>query len=767
MLCGNGTMGAMIYGNPHDETIIVNHALLYLPNTEPLKPIDQISILDEIRQAGLDGDFKKASRLPYELALKEGYGGTRWHDPYIPAFEIKIHMDAGNIEKYKRSVNFETGEAIVSWSQDGKTFKRQVFTSRADTVLVIKISGTESFNCQVELKQLPVEWDQWDYINSTVKKTEITAYDNTLRYSCEFNKKFTESISGFEGAGRIYLVGGSSRVKNNSLYINNANEIILLLSLNPYSQNDSSAFNTALNRINKLNPDYKDILLKHTEIHGELFNRVNFNLYGSERDRNLDAEVMMLQAKNRYSCAFIEKQFYASRYNILSATGIKPPNLQGIWGGTWTPPWSSVFTNDGNVPVAISSFMSSNLEELIMAYFRYHESLLPHYRENAKNLFGCRGINIPAHTGTHGYLNHFGDVWCLSLWTAGAGWVSSFFFDYYLYTGDITFLKERAYPFMKETAHFYEDFLIEGPNGRFIFNPSYSPENNPANSESQAVINATMDVMVARQLLKNCIKAGNLIGENPDKIKLWKEMLNKMPAYELNEKGELREWIWPELEENHAHRHVSHLYGLYDIIDPDLAADPELIDGARKVLMEKLKVRQADNGGIMVFGLVQLAWIAASLGNGKTVEEILQWLSAQYWSNSLATYHDPNGLFNMDLSGGFQQVIIKALLYSETGMIRILPALPPTWKQGEISGIKLRGQIEVKRLSWEENSINVDMVSDIDQTASISFPDEVKNIELTEGLTKNDFQKKSKTEYIIKLQKYNPVSLRVQLDVIN
>jgi len=89
----------------------------------------------------------------------------------------------------------------------------------------------------------------------------------------------------------------------------------------------------------------------------------------------------------------------------------------------------------------------------------------------------------------------------------GAAWYSMFYYDYYLYTLDKKFLKERALPFMEQSVLFYEDFLQEGTDGKYILNPSYSPENHPANSKSQACINATMEVMAVNALLRAVIDA--------------------------------------------------------------------------------------------------------------------------------------------------------------------------------------------------------------------------------------------------------------------
>ena len=115
LLAGNGVMGALVFGRPHDETIILSHAKLYLPASDRVRPIDQSGHLDEIRRFMLDGRYAEAAQIPVDLGMEEGYGGQRWSDPFMPAFDIRLFMRPSNIESYKRSVDYETGEASVYW----------------------------------------------------------------------------------------------------------------------------------------------------------------------------------------------------------------------------------------------------------------------------------------------------------------------------------------------------------------------------------------------------------------------------------------------------------------------------------------------------------------------------------------------------------------------------------------------------------------------------------------------------------------------------
>jgi alpha-L-fucosidase 2 len=582
-------------------------------------------------------------------------------------------------------------------------------------------------NCRFELTMHPYEWSQREFVNNTIGKGEAGVSASWLTYHCNFKKHWQGNPYGYEGVGRIVLKGGGLSVEGKQIVIHDADELLLLVCIEPNYQATGSIVDQMKERLTAVSSDYKMLLKKHTAIHGEMYNRVKLDLDG-EGDPALHSEAMVLKARRKITPAIIERLFDASRYHILSATGANPPNLQGIWNGNWTPPWSSDFIQNGNLQVAISGFLCGNLAELMISYFHYQERMFAYYRDNARRLFGCRGIHIPSRTSTHGWDFHFNQTWCMTFWTAGAGWAASFYYDYYLYTGDKKFLEQRAYPFMKEAAMFYEDFLVIGENEKYIFNPSYSPENNPANSNSQACINATIDVMVARQLLRNCISAARILKRDKDLVRKWKEMLLKMPDYEINEDGALREWLWPGLKDNYAHRHISHLYGLYEMIDPDFSNNAALLLSAERAIEKWMKFRRKDNGGDMAFGLVQMAFVAANLGNKEMVSELINWMAGQYWTNSLASLHNPGNLFNMDLSGGFPAVIIRALCYSEPGLIFLLPVLPEDWVKGSIEGILLRGQIELKSLMWDGNDISLVLNSRMKQTVTVKIPGEISSL---------------------------------------
>ncbi|MFT3738528.1 MAG: glycoside hydrolase N-terminal domain-containing protein [Breznakibacter sp.] len=724
LLSGNGEIGAVVFGRPHDETIIVNHAQLFLPARVPMKPIGQGKRLDEIRQLLAEGKYEEAARIPVDQSMAEGYGEQHWIDPLVPFCDIRVQMEPGNVDNYRRMVDFTTGEAKVEWVQDGQLFQRSLFVSRADSMLVMAIRSSGKINCTLQLVRHEVPWSQWSYINSNIKGTWTSADGRYLTYRTEFVHKWGDNPHGFEGVARLEAPGGEVSGNGNQIDIHGATEVLLTMKVKPGYDTANSPIPLLKSQLDAKPFAYDTLCARHKQIHGDLFGRVKLNL-GDGGDAGLQSEALVLKARKNVSNAIVQKQFDAARYHIISSVGINPPTLQGIWSGTWTPPWSSGFTHDGNVEVAVSALLSTRTPELMKAYMGYHERMMPHYRENAQKLFGCRGIVLPAHSSSHGWVIHFDKTWCLSYWTGGAGWTAGILYDYFLYTGDKAYLAQHIYPFMKEGALFYEDFLFKGKDGKFVFSPSYSPENNPLNSTSQACVDATMDVMIAKELLRNCIEAGKLLGESGQQLQKWAGMLKLMPGYRINSDGALAEWIPDGMEDNYHHRHVSHLYALYERVAPEFKADTKLMDAANMAVEKRMFHRRLENGGEMVFGLAQLGMVTANLGDRGKTAEIIDWMSRYYWTPLLATYHNSGSLFNMDMSGGFPAVIMRALAYSEPGLVKLLPALPEKWETGSVEGMALRGQLTLSRMAWNPQKIEVAIVSAINQKVALQLPSPV------------------------------------------
>jgi len=735
LISGNGRMGTMAMSRALDEQIILSHEKLFVPIHLPLDPIDQASRLGEISKMMSKGEYQKAADLTVKLADEAGYGGKRWTDPFIPACDLLVSTKpSGKARGYARSLDYATGVASVSWSDDSGEFARRVFVSRPDNAIVMSLGGPKGkLNCALKLDQHPVDgYDYWDGPGkiACLEGFRTTADVGWLVYTDEF--KLTDG--GYAVVARVTTKGGRGAPDGGKLIVEAADEVLAVLRivvLDRFAGFDAMAIKDDLTGL----PDSFDALLKpHAKAHGEIFLRMSLDL-GGGADRNEPAEKLWQRSHDGdLSPALLEKIFDSGRYAILSSCGDWPPNLQGVWAGTWGPPWSGDYTVNGNVQAAIASLLNGNMPECLHSFFNYLEWLVPHSRTNARRLYDCGGIFLASRTSTHGLQNHFDETWPMTFWTPGAAWCSQFFYDYYLYTGDREFLAKRALPYMKECAAFFEDFLIEDKNGKLLFSPSYSPENNPSNSESQACVNATMDIAIVKELLTNLIAACEELGVEQDGVARWKAMLARMPAYMINKDGAVKEWTTPDLDDNYRHRHCSHLYPLYNGIAPDIAADPRILEGFRKAMDYRIEVRKREKGGgVMAFGLIQLGLSASSLGDADTVSLVIDRLAGNYYFRSLASSHDPGEIFNTDISGGLPAVIIKSLVHSQPGIIEILPACPSQMSKGRIQGVLCRGQVKVVDMAWEPGKIDVTLESAKDQTVEIKLSFEPGVVELADG----------------------------------
>ena len=768
LVSGNGKYGALVFGKPLDETIVLNHARLFMPVNEPLFPVNTGAHLEEIRKMIADGQFKRATEYVVEISKKEGYGEKRWTDPFIPAFNIRIKMvSTGEVKNYSRSVDFSTGVASVNWSDVKGDFQRKLFVSRADDAVVLSVSGNKngSVNCTLKLAQQPPKgtggWNPEKMLRDGIKEYKTGAESTWLTYRSSFKKQWKGSLQGYEGISRIIVRGGKTISNSDSISVSGADEVLVLTKIEMLNDYNNSKIEIIKKSLSQINPDFRILLERHAIIHGAIFNRSRLDLGGGS-DRNLTSEELISKSRiGNLNPALLEKEYDAARYNILSSSGELFPNLQGIWSGTYGPYWSGDYTLNGNVQCALSADLSGNMAECLLPFFKYMEDHIDEFRTNAKLLYNCRGINVPSRASNHCLKNCFEAERPMTFWTAGAGWVSQFFYEYYLYTGDRDFLSKRALPFMKEAALFYEDFLIKGPDGKLLFSPSYSPENQPTNSNSSAAINSAMDIGVARELLNNCIAASKILGVGANDINRWKLMLNKMPDYLINDKGAVKEWSTPLLEDNDAHRHASHLYALFNGLPEEIAGNPLLVKAFDKTLENRMEIRRrefmsptlrrltalekaaipnytpaGDNGeiiegrppGEMAFGIVQQGFAAASLHKADVCGQILDWLANCYWFPNFVSTHNPKAIFNTDISGGLPALILRMLVDAQPGWIEFLPAWPQNMPSGKIEGVALRGQIIVKELSWNRNKIEAVLFSGIKQKVQLRTLSEINTI---------------------------------------
>lgn len=732
MVSGNGRQGALCYGSPGRPRITLSHERLFLPAYPPLDPPETARILPELRLLLSVGRYRAAAERAQAFAAagEPGYATTRPTDPFVGAGTLTfVPRVDGPARDYRREVDFTTGVVTQRWTTDAGEATVRVFVSRPADVVVVDLAGLPD--------------GQWRLgpIDGTPPLPVDLAAESTV--DClRLRASYPDAPGGWTVTVRLVTAGG---------------RVTLLL-----ARTEVDGFPSPGPDLADLPADGEKLLAEHAAVHGDLFGRVRLDLHADATRRTADTEDLLARptagtehpntapATRRAAslgpssalavdAATVERLFDAGRYAIVSSCGELPPNLQGVWSGTYQPAWSGDYTLDGNLPAAVAGLLPTGTPELMLPLFDLLDGWRGDFRRNARRLYGASGILVPAHASTHGLHNHFGPVWCLTFWTAGAAWLGRLYLDYYRYTGDREFLAGRALPFLREAAAFYRDFLNHSarPAAAVVFTPSYSPENRPGSSDSQAAVNATMDVAAVADLLRGLLATTEELGQADPDAPAWRALLAQLPAHRVTADGELAEWIWPGLAENHAHRHASHLYPLWYELDPAFAADPVLRAAAARTIGRRLAWWRSTEADEMAFGLVQLGLAAAQLGLAEPAYEALTRL-ARYWRPSLVATHNLDRIFNVDICGGLPALVVAMLLRSARdsaghSRLDLLPALPAAWPSGELRGAAARGPVRVERLAWSPDRVEAVLVPGYSGDLTVGLPDGVRQISVRHG----------------------------------
>ena len=727
--CGNGPLGALVYGHVRHELILVNHEQLWFRTPKPVLP-DVSGHLGELRRLLAAGRYDQAKNFLWDrLREKDPRFAEQLIDPYHPAFDIEVTTRTTMpFRRYRRELDLETGEAHVRWMEGQTACVRSVFVSRADDVIVVRVhtDGPARLPVSFKLKKheiAPFD-DNWFQPGQTIEDARI---DFSTTASAPFLTVTGRYADGreFGGLAKVSARGGRISVVKDAVQVEGAREILLVLKVFANAPAGPSLRELRA-QVARLPASYALLLRRHVRLHAELFSRMKLDLGGVDPRSN--EELLMDAYDGGAPSALVRKMAGYGRYLLISSSrpGGWPANLQGIWNGNYVPAWWSDFHNDENVQMCYWQALAGHMDEVLLPYVDFYESRLADWRENARKIYGCRGVLAPISESTDGRL--FPGAWIN--WTAGAGWISQLVYDYWLFTGDRKFLRDRVIPFLREVASFYEDFLVEGPDGKLLFAPSLSPENAPdIPGRSIVTVNAAMDVAVAREVLGNLCTACGALGIEKDAVARWRRMLAKLPPYAVNGDGALKEWLHPDLKDNYHHRHLSHIYPVFPGYEINLEDTPGLFKAARVAVEKRLVVGLQSQTG---WSFAHMACIYARLGEGDRALECLELILRACTGPNLFTYHNDwrgQGLstfwghekpppFQIDANMGFTAAVQEMLLNSRPGFIALLPALPAKWKKGRISGMMARGGIEVT-LQWGGGQAKASMRSRTDQAVVI------------------------------------------------
>ncbi|MFI5794549.1 glycosyl hydrolase family 95 catalytic domain-containing protein [Streptomyces sp. NPDC051677] len=697
---GNGEYGAILYGAPTLEKVIVNHHRFVLPNgTRDLQPPVISGQLESARDKALAGDYAGA-----QTAFANGWS-LRWTQTYHPGYELQLNTPGmTTVNDYARVTDFRSGEVTHSWTDGSGTWKRHAFASRADDVIVHELLPAAGRTVDTTLSVNTA----LDGTPSTVAFATTATLSNGDGYlNLRGAYPSGQGAYGYEGVTRVVVTGTGASVtaSGSTLVVAKATKVLLLTKLGRYDTStgwDAKPLQTALAA---LGADYATLLSRHSTLHAAMYDRSSLDLAVSAADRQLSTTELITRQNSNTSVidlALLERLYDSGRYFFVSASGILPPRLSGIWTGTWNGSWSDDFTTDANVNFQVAGGNILDLTDAMQGYFDLILGQLDDWRTNAANLYGTRGILAPIKTdGEHGHMHHFNSSFPGQTWIGGADWLLYPLLEYYQVTGDSAFYKNKLAPALMELALFYEDFLTRtDSNGKVVFVPCFSVENKPGNTSQYLSINATGEIAAGRHALQTAIDAANTLGVEQGSgqgVARWTALLAKLPDYRVNSDGALAEWAWPSLTDHYNNNHAQHMYGAWPLHEFNPEDKPDLVLRARKALDLRGDETKAAHGAI------HRTLARARLKDGAGVyTNIKKILGNNMVFKSLMTAHNPNlTIYNADAANAMPAMLAEAMLYSRPGILELLPALPDQLSKGAIKGVRGRNRITVQSLTWD------------------------------------------------------------------
>lgn len=698
---GNGLVGAMVLGGVETDRIALNHTRLWRRSVAR-QHIDVAAKLPEFRRLFLAGRFEEAGRLLENDIMTTGGRKYGYVNPFQPLGDLWVDsLDSGPVTGYRRQLDMDTGIAEVTYRIGEVRYRREYFVAAApDNVFVMRITCDRPGGMAARLRLDRSERNDAARTHARVALPDSSVVTRAEENSLTLAGKFAEGFP-FAAAARVT---GNGRItpEGRALRLDGAREILIVMAM---ATGDESSDPPAWCRQHLAGQKmaFDELRRKHVAAHQRLFRRVRLSLGGTKHEQPADHLIDAAVLAKQGSPELFEKLFDFGRYLLISGSrpGGLPMNLQGIWNDQVHPPWDSDYHMDLNLEFNYWPAEVCNLSELHQPLFDWAEARMPEARRLARELYGCRGIYFPIVADSTGLGNPDNITYS---WTGVAGWLAQHFWRHWEYGGDRDFLARRAYPFLKEVAAFYVDFLQKDSQGKYYLLPSCSPENGIKGRGGWThftTISSTIDLEIAREVFTHAIAASEVLKQDAELAARWREVHKNLPEPRVNAEGRLLEWSEDVEAADPAHRHLSPLYGLFpgDRITAD--GSPDLAGAARKLLEHRLQFGSGSANGwsypwrTALFArllegdqaLEQMDEMARCCVNGNLLTLVTDWRG----QGLTASWFGGKKVFQIEANLAATAAIPEMLLQSQGGLIRVLPALPRRWPSGQVAGLVARG----------------------------------------------------------------------------
>jgi len=744
---GNGRIGATLYGGISGERIMLNEATLWGGGpVDPSMNPDAYRHLPAIRQALFNEDYRLADSLVRHLQGK-------FSESYAPLGDLYIRLGTeGEAREYIRELDIRDGLSTVTYEMDGTIYRREMFVSHPDQVVVIRLEAAGDHPLEFRLGA------------SSKLSHRVSAGDGKLflngyaQVHAEPNYRgdLPDAIVFEEGRGTRFCVvtqvretDGTVEATGNELIIRDATEVVLIAAVetsfngfdrdpSAHGKNEDSIARQRIGAVSGLS--YNDLLQRHREDFRGYFDRVLLDLGAAQNDTLTTPERLKLFREEAADQDLVALYFQFGRYLLISASrtpGV-PANLQGIWNEHLRPPWSSNYTTNINVEMNYWPAEVTHLPEMHLPLLQFIGNLAKTGGVTAATFYDAAGWCCHHNSDIWAMTNPVGDfgqgdpMW--ANWNMGGAWLATHLWEHFDFTCDTAFLKEYAYPLMKGAARFCMDMLVEDGDRHLVTAPSTSPENRfitPDGYRGATLYGGTADLAMIREILSDVLEASLVLETDISFRSEVEETLDRLLPYRTGTKGNLQEWYHDWEDADPRHRHVSHLFAFYPGKSITMNGSPILSDAVRR----SLELRTNEGTGWSIAWKIAL-W--ARLQDGDMAYDALRTLLRYYHPDERLEYSGggtfPNLLdahppFQIDGNFGGTAGIAEMLLQSHDGEIHLLPALPDAWDKGSVAGLRARGGYTVN-IRWEDHRVkHAEIIPDRDGTFTVRCNGKVMELE--------------------------------------